>query len=418
MVDEPARFDAGIPAGTAALALRLAEDAAAAATRLTGRTHVVDHPAVLAHLLLPLIVGDDPVSAAPRAAPAGGWVHADVLPDDEALLEVLTDSASDAEALAAAAQECRLPVTPYRAADAAWSDERDTEPPVRRRQPSQVSVLDLTAMWAGPFATGQLAAWGADVVTVEPAMRRDGLRGSPAQFEVLDRGKRRVAWDLRSATDRRAFEAAVARADVLVESFSDRVMGNLGYPADELWRLQPELLVVSIRAFPASSPERGWVAFGRGVHAASGLGLVAGVPHAPSLAYPDPLAGLVALAAVLEGVGQAAPARREVSLGGAVAPLLDGVSRPLGAVDAAALAAAPPGDRRPTGRRHRGGMRPSASATRSTGWRTVSPAAARCIAQPGLALATTLAPERLVARSMAATLRSRIAPASAGCSAE
>ena len=114
MVDEPARFDAGIPAGTAALALRLAEEAAAAATRLTGRTHVVDRPAVLAHLLLPLVVGDDPVAAAPRAAPAGGWVHADVLPEDEALLELLTDATADAEALAAAAQECRLPVTPYR----------------------------------------------------------------------------------------------------------------------------------------------------------------------------------------------------------------------------------------------------------------------------------------------------------------
>jgi hypothetical protein len=347
VVDEPARFDAGIPRGTAALAMRLAADAAAAATRLTGRTHVVDTPAVLAHLLLPLVVGDDPAPAPPRAAPAGGWVHADVLPEDEALLDVLTVATSDAEALAAAAQECRLPVTPYRTTAAAWSDRRDDGAPVRRREPSQVTVLDLTAMWAGPLATAQLAAWGADVVTVEPALRRDGLRGSPAQFAVLDRGKRRVAWDLRTATDRRAFEAAVARADVLVESFSDRVMGNLGYPLDELWQHQPELVVVSIRAFPAGSAEAAWVAFGRGVHASSGLGLLEGVPHAPALAYPDPLAGLAALTAVLDGIGCAAPAHREVSLGGAVAPLLDGAARPFGDIDAAALAAV----RRATGRR-------------------------------------------------------------------
>ena len=42
----------------------------------------------------------------------------------------------------------------------------------------------------------------------------------------------------------------------------------------------------------------------------------------------------------------------------------------------------------------------------------------RCIAQPGLALATTVAPDRAAARAIAATLRSRIAVASSGCSAE
>ena len=58
-----------------------------------------------------------------------------------------------------------------------------------RVDPHDVTVLDLTAMWAGPLATMQLAAWGAEVVTVEPPFRRDGLRGSPAQFAVLDAGQ-------------------------------------------------------------------------------------------------------------------------------------------------------------------------------------------------------------------------------------
>ena len=62
--------------------------------------------------------------------------------------------------------------------------------------------------------------------------------------------------------------------------------------------------------------------------------------------------------------------------------------------------------------------RRTASATMSTGWRTVTPAAWRCIAHPGLALATTVAPLRCEARRMAASLRSRISPASVGSSAE
>src|SRR6185312_12124824 len=95
--------------------------------------------------------------------------------------------------------------------------------------PVTVRVLDLTAMWAGPLCTRLLAEWGATVTTIEPAVRPDGLRGSPAQFAVLDRGKRRVDLDMRRGTDRAAFEQLVAESDLLVESFSRRVLPNLGY---------------------------------------------------------------------------------------------------------------------------------------------------------------------------------------------
>ncbi len=56
----------------------------------------------------------------------------------------------------------------------------------------------MTAMWAGPLCTRLLAEWGAEVTTIEPAVRPDGFRGSPAQFAVLDVGKRRVDLDLRT----------------------------------------------------------------------------------------------------------------------------------------------------------------------------------------------------------------------------
>ena len=102
-------------------------------------------------------------------------------------------------------------------------------------------VLDLTAMWAGPLCTLLLAEWGATVTTIEPAVRPDGLRGSPAQFAVLDRGKRRVDLDLRTPAGRSAFESLVGEADLLVESFSSRVMPNLGYDAGALRALNPRL---------------------------------------------------------------------------------------------------------------------------------------------------------------------------------
>src|SRR5829696_2146315 len=250
-----------MPHGTGALAMDLATRAADAATRVTGRAHRVDADAVLGHLLLPLVTGDDPTSREPRPVAGRGWVHSDVIADDEELLELLAADAGDAEDLAARAQECGLPVTPYRADAAPWRAGPAPQPATRHVEREDVTVVDLTAMWAGPLATAQLAAWGARVTTIEPPFRRDGLRAVPDQFAALDGGKRRVPWDLRVAADRTRFEDAVTSADVVVESFSPRVMSNLGYPPEALLRINPRLTVLSLRAFPGTGPEATWVAF-------------------------------------------------------------------------------------------------------------------------------------------------------------
>ena len=205
-------------------------------------------------------------------------------------------------------------MTPYRAlaagsgaagSGAACLVADDRPAIVRRRDPGSVNVLDLTAMWAGPLCTLLLAEWRARVTTVEPSVRTDGLRGSPAQFAVLDRHKERVDLDLRTTPGRAAFESLVAEADVLVESFSARVMPNLGYDAGALRAVNPRLTTVSIRAYAGCE----WVAYGRGVHATSGLGMINGRPQPASIAYPDPLTGFAAFARDVGGVGRRRTAR-------------------------------------------------------------------------------------------------------------
>jgi CoA-transferase family III len=332
-----------MPRGTAALALALAERAAGAAAAVTGTVYRVDRRAVLGHLLLPLVVGDAADPAAPRPAPGGGAVHADVLADDEDLLGLLAGGPPppDAEELARRAQECRLPVTPYRRLCATARQLDAGAQTTRALEPGAVTVVDMTAMWAGPLCTRLLADWGARVVTIEPAVRRDGLRRSAKQFAVLDRGKQRVAWDLRERADRASFETAVGAANVLVESFSRRVLPNLGYSAEALRRLNPRLTVVAIRAFPPGSAEASWVAYGRGVHAASGLGVVDGTPTPSLLAYPDPLAAIAAFGTVLGALGGPGGTVEEVTLAGAIAPLLATAGQPLGDVDVDAIGSLP-----------------------------------------------------------------------------
>jgi len=287
----------GVPAGTVDLGRHLLARARAA---LGGPASATEGE-VVDHLTLGLRCG-----AAAPSAPVDvglGWVCADLgAPgDDDAfarLLDLLGPGPHEPEDVAARAQEWRLPVTPYR------SRRRRPRPrcPDRItacRTPTGARVVDLTAMWAGPLATRLLAEAGAEVDTIEASCRPDGLRGTPAMFEQLAEGKRRHDLDLRDDEARAVLFDLVADADVLIESFSPRVMPNLGLGTDALLAVNPDLLVVSMPAFGPATPERGWVAYGTGVHAISGLGVDAGGrAWTPSVTYPDPLAGLASFCAV------------------------------------------------------------------------------------------------------------------------
>jgi crotonobetainyl-CoA:carnitine CoA-transferase CaiB-like acyl-CoA transferase len=273
---------------------------------------------------------------------AGGWIHDEVIDADRdgfetALMSWFRDGP---ERVAAAAQELRWPVTPYRplpsvappvggetpvgatASRPAGRGRAGRRPPV---------VVDLTTHWAGPLATSLLAEAGAEVVKVDPEVRPDGFRSRPRLYHHLNRAKEVVDLDLREAGDRHRFEVLVAGADLLVESFSRRVLPNLGYDRDLLHHLNPGLATLSVRAFPTGTAEADWLAYGPGVHAASGLGLVSGSPTPAPIAYPDLVAGVAAyrrgveLLAGLVGPGRPGPGTAgtaEISLSGAIAPLV------------------------------------------------------------------------------------------------
>lgn len=343
--------------------------AAAAVLCALGRGPVeVERRAVLAQLMLPWVVGE-----APRRSPPRGAVCADLgAPGDAERFATLLEVAApevrdDPERLAAEAQDWRLPVTPYRrraAVDAAAlgalhaapsetpCDHDHARPHLRAPR-----VVDLTAMWSGPLATGLLAALGADVAKVEPAVRPDGLRARPAQFAALNAGKRALDLDLRDATARAALHAELDDAALLVENLSPRVLPNFGLAPAALAAAHPGLTVLSLPAFAPDGPGAGWTAYGTGVHAATGLGdLGDGRFAAPAHAYPDPLAGLLAFAvalAVLYGRAEGGwPGGHViVPMSAAVAPLLRHAPDPRWArpeaVDAAAalgraLTLAPP----------------------------------------------------------------------------
>ena len=304
------------------------------------------------HILSPLALVEDWPDPTDPLPVGDGAVHADLIDSDldslVRLRKVLADADHgstgnlDAERLADQAQTWRLPVTPYRRRDrsrvvaglSAIAGVADAASGTRWPRPlSDCVIVDLSALWAGPLATSLLAADGARVVKLDPSCRPDAFGVHRHLYEHLNEGKEIIDLDLRVSNDRESFEQLVAGADLLVDSFSRRVLPNLGYGPEQLQALNPSLSTLSIVAFPAGTPEADWISYGPGVHATSGLAEVADnslakrVRFQPApIAYPDALAGLAAYALALETLiaptGDVESRHVEVSLLSAIAPLL------------------------------------------------------------------------------------------------
>ena len=121
-----------------------------------------------------------------------------------------------------------------------------------------VLVADFSRVLAGPYGTMLLADLGADVVKVERPGAGDDTRhwgppydadGRATYFESVNRNKRSVALDLRSAEGLAAARALALRADVVVENFVPGTMDRLGLGYETLRAANPGLVYASISGF-------------------------------------------------------------------------------------------------------------------------------------------------------------------------
>jgi hypothetical protein len=115
-----------------------------------------------------------------------------------------------------------------------------------------VRVLDLTRVIAGPIATRFLAAYGAEVLRLDPP----GFAEVPALLPETTAGKRTAAIDLTTPTGRAAFERLVVGADVLVTGLRADALGGLGYGDATLTALNPALIIASQNAYGWDGPWR------------------------------------------------------------------------------------------------------------------------------------------------------------------
>jgi crotonobetainyl-CoA:carnitine CoA-transferase CaiB-like acyl-CoA transferase len=181
-----------------------------------------------------------------------------------------------------------------------------------------VRVVDLTAFWAGPYATFTLACLGADVVHVESVQRPDGMRFGSVRppgtdqwwewgptFHAANAGKRSVTLDLTRPAGLEVFRRLVQASDVLVENFSPRVMEQFGCGWDTLRSWNPRLVMVRMPAFGLGGPWRDRVGFAQTMEQVSGMAWLTGYADTPPMNARgpcDPLAGLHAAFAAIAGL--------------------------------------------------------------------------------------------------------------------
>ena len=128
-----------------------------------------------------------------------------------------------------------------------------------------VRVLDVSHIVAGPFCSAILADYGADVIKVEQPGKGDRARGvAPfvtrgqtrvsGFFATVNRNRRGVALDLKSAAGKEVFRKLVGASDVLVENFSPGTMDRLGLGYEALCQVNPRLVYVAISGFGQLKP--------------------------------------------------------------------------------------------------------------------------------------------------------------------
>ena len=171
-----------------------------------------------------------------------------------------------------------------------------------------VTVIDLSHVYNGPYATFLMAMAGAEVIKVEPFQgehlrSRGDMGGAALPFAMLNSNKQAVTLNLKLEAGRQLLREMVQRADILVENFAPGVMDRLGLGATELRQLNPRLIYGSSSGYGKDGPYRDYPAMDLVMQAMCGVMDSTGFPEQPPVksgpAISDFMAGIHLYAAIV-----------------------------------------------------------------------------------------------------------------------
>ncbi|MFG6118640.1 MULTISPECIES: CaiB/BaiF CoA transferase family protein [Thalassobacillus] len=183
---------------------------------------------------------------------------------------------------------------------------------------SDIKVLDLSRVLAGPYCTMILGDLGAEVVKVEAPGGSDETRkwgppfqkGVSAYYLCANRNKKSITADLKSEKGKKKIMDLVRDFDVVIHNFKAGTMERMGLGYDDLKRMNPGLVYCSITGFGETGPYKDLPGYDFIIQAMSGLMSITGDeqsgPQKVGIAITDVLTGLYACigiqAALLERI--------------------------------------------------------------------------------------------------------------------
>jgi crotonobetainyl-CoA:carnitine CoA-transferase CaiB-like acyl-CoA transferase len=164
-----------------------------------------------------------------------------------------------------------------------------TDPQFRNGPLSDLRLLELGTLLAGPFCGQLMGDMGAEVIKIEPPGQGDPMRvwGRQAEGEpslwwaVVGRNKQAVTLDLRQAEGQQLLRELVAKADFLLENFRPGTLEKWGLGWDELSKINPRLIMIRVSGFGQTGPRARDPGFGSIGEAMGGLRYVVGDPSTP-----------------------------------------------------------------------------------------------------------------------------------------
>jgi formyl-CoA transferase len=154
---------------------------------------------------------------------------------------------------------------------------------------SDLRVIEMGTLLAGPFCGQILGDMGAEVIKVEPPNQGDPMRvwgrqkqGDPSLWwPVVARNKKAITLDLRQSEGQQVLRELVTKADFLLENFRPGTLEKWGLGWSELSAINPRLIMIRVSGFGQTGPYSRQAGFGAIGEAMGGLRYVVGDPSTP-----------------------------------------------------------------------------------------------------------------------------------------
>ncbi|MFZ9993436.1 MAG: CaiB/BaiF CoA transferase family protein [Steroidobacteraceae bacterium] len=163
------------------------------------------------------------------------------------------------------------------------------DPSFKRGPLSDLRVIELGTLLAGPFCGQLLGDMGAEVIKIEPPGQGDPLRvwgrqkaGEPSLWwPVVARNKKAITLNMREAEGQSILKELVKEADFLLENFRPGTMEKWGCGYEELSKINPRLIMIRVSGYGQTGPYSHRAGFGAIGEAMGGLRYVVGDPSTP-----------------------------------------------------------------------------------------------------------------------------------------